>query len=297
MGKYKIIPKTNKSFPNAKAKIASAFGKQIENKWSKFKINSTSSNIRVPAVKLSGERWGNGLDEMYPTRLLKSNPSKFSEASLKPLFMERIRTSSLIWKTKASKLGGHPGALKSHDGPSTKGMIVTEHGTRDRLREQAILVEGKNSSNALIKSKLGTIKYMISPAEELHTNDTLAGLKKQKSSIYSSDKDIGDLIEPANLEKLSQKQQYIRESLKWDTAKLMIEQGMEELVPPEYKKFLKKGGTPEQARDNFQSKISSGKIKAYNQTSTSQTDDLSRSLEQMKKSQQRSLSPARRYFA
>lgn len=272
------------------------FRKPLNDRLPRFLLRRTPASIRVSAQLLTPNRWGHGLDEMVQTRLLSGNPKGFKPQEIGELHQhERMHTTDLIWATGpggTSPLAGHTPALKNHQGRSMSGTVTEEHGTRDNLREQAILQESK-ATDWGIKARLATVKYMMSPGEELRAQESR--LKKHGQPLFSVHTRIGDLRKPKELGKLSDRQQEIREKIKWHTAAEMLHRNHGELVPDTFKSFLSQHKHPDTAMDAFRrASILNPKI-VQNRSTTSQTDDLStQSLATMKTGvRQRALSNAR----
>jgi hypothetical protein len=254
----------------------------------------TAANIRVPARMFSPMRWGSGLDEMVQTRLQIANPKGFSPLALGELHQrERMPTTDLIWATGSngvSPLAGHTPALKTHESRLTRGVIAEEHGARDALREKAIRQENLPVDWG-IKARLATIKYMMSPGEELSAQQ--GRLSKFAEPIFSVHKRIGDLRMPKELSKLVDHQQEVREKLKWHTAREMLSTGHEGLVPATFQSYLATHDDPMKAMNAFRTDAHA-KTVALNIAPTSQTDDLSsQSLSAMNTGRQRALSSPR----
>lgn len=270
------------------------FSKQLADKYKKFLKTPSAENIRVKAVKLPGENWGSGLDERYATRLLKKNKFKLNSSDIKKLYHERTRTSSLIFVTKSTTnpLSGHPGALKNHQGRLNSGMITSEHGTRDRAREEAVEIEGNDGEATRIKSKLATIKYMISSGEEIMSISKL--LSKVKKPVFSIHSNIGDLKKSGNLQEVAMLTQNVRESLKWDAAEDMMTGTFKNLVPVSYSKYLKKGEIASVGMGNFQKDEAKNlNRKPRSRSLSSETDNLNEDLSSLGAKKRRILSPPR----
>ena len=273
------------------------FRQPLSDRLPRFLKNRSPANIRVPAKHFSGpNRWGSGLDEMVQTRLLHSNPKGFSDTELGQLHQrERLHTTDLIWATDShtglSPLAGHTPALKGHEGRSTHGVVAEEHGTRDGLRENAILQES-TAQNWGIKSRLATVKYMMSPGDELRSRT--GALMLHDKPLYSVHTSIGDLRKPKELSKLADRQQELRETVKWHTAAEMLGAGHHELVPDTFKEYLFKHGNVHTAMDSFRKDAVKTPSIVKNTATTSQTDDLSsHSLSTMTTGRKRALSNAR----
>jgi hypothetical protein len=273
------------------------FKKPLSDRQARFLKNRTPANIRVPARHFSAtSRWGSGLDEMVQTRLLKTNPQGFGDKELGELHQrERLQTTDLIWATDhhtgLSPLAGHTPALKGHEGRSTRGVVAEEHGTRDGLRENAILQES-TARDWGIKSRLATVKYMMSPGEELRGQK--GKLMLHDKPLFSVHTSIGDLRKPAQLDKLADRQQELRETVKWHTAAEMLGTGHHDLVPDTFKEFLSQHGNPNTAMDKFRQAAVKTPAIVKNTATTSQTDDLSsHSLSTMTTGRKRALSDAR----
>lgn len=279
------------------------FQTSLDSAWQRYRKKRSKANVRVKAQVALGSRWGGGLDEMFATRLLVDPSHGLNLTALQSLWKERVPTTDLVWSTTSANLGlgkgaasplaGHTPALKNHTGRSTRGTITEQHGTRDGWREAAVLADLAAPELVGVKARLATVKYMMSPAEELLAQTTALGA--HATPIYSVHSDLGDLRDPAHLKKLAGRIQSQRERLKWHSAAELLGRNLHALVPVDYQEMLHfAGGDPALAMQTFHAAVDAGHRKA-NTAKTSQTDDLrGRSLAKMSSGRERALSPPRR---
>jgi len=267
-----------------------------------------SSDIRITAETGDSENWGVSADENVRTQIQRDKKSQMTEMEAEMAYNQRSHQGTLIWKTGSSSLSqygdntdtsellsGHTPGYKSQNVKGTTGAKTKEHGTRDIRREQIVsttLSDPKRGEGDIaMMGKLATIQLFQSPKEELDT--IKPELQKMTESRFSVFSDIGDVSgsNTANFDKLSQRQQVVRETDKMYTAKNLMIAGYGNLVPDSHKRLLNQsGGKVEGAMEQLFKESSSDKGGSFNTATSSQTTLLNQaSLRQM--SEQNSNTP------
>ncbi|WP_281556409.1 hypothetical protein [Thalassomonas sp. RHCl1] len=281
-----------------------------------------SSNIRITAETGDSENWGVSADENVRTQIQRDKKSKMTPMEAEMAYNQRSHQGTLIWKTGSSTLSqygdktdtsealsGHTPGYKSKNVKGTTGAKTKEHGTRDKRREQIVTTTlsdpKRGEGDIAMMGKLATIQLFQSPKEELETvKPELQKLKEPRFSVFS---DIGDVsgANSANFDKLSQRQQVVRETDKMYSAKNLMIAGYGNLVPDSHKRLLNQSqGKVDKAMELLHKESSLDKSDIFNTATSSQTTLLNQaSLREMSEQNQktpklhRPLSPVRKVNA
>ncbi len=250
-----------------------------------------SRHIRLRAVQETGEEWGSGYDEGFPTRELKLRMKHMGADERAAVFSQRFPTKHLVFPSKSSDpsvspLAGHTPAIKHTAAvPGTKNSVTTSHSERDQSRWESIqktigdALPSHSGFDEAVMARLATHRYMSSPKSELDTvkSDTAAFSKP----LFMAHARVGDLRHPANFEEMTQIVHQQREKHKWETASILaLDPASHSLVPPVMGAFLHASGNdPVAAMESFRARLHTPPIAGVsppqvNTSVQSDTEDL-----------------------
>lgn len=258
-------------------------------------LKPKSTDIRISAVRGSNETSGVSADENVRTQVQRDKRGQMSTDEASMVYTQRSHQGVLVWKTDSPSLSqygvstdtseplaAHTPGMKHNQLPGTSGAITKEHGTRDGVRQGAVMKtlsdSQRDEADAAIMGKLATIQLFMSPREELQqTKTTVSG--NTGNPVYSVFQDIGQISGPSrqkNFDELTERMQTARETDKMHAAKMMLTSGRESLVPPIYKNILShtEGDVGKAMNLLHEQSTASKPVITFNTATHSQTDRL-----------------------
>ncbi len=258
-------------------------------------LKPKSTDIRIKAIKGLNETSGVSADENVRTQVQRDKRAQMTTDEASMAFAQRSHQGVLVWKTDSPSLSqygvstdtseplaAHTPGVKRNQLPGTSGAITKEHGTRDNVRQSAVLTTiadpKREESDIAIMGKLATLQLFTSPREELQQiKSTVSG--NTTNPVYSVFQDIGQISGPSrqkNFEEFVERVHTARETDKMHTAKMMLTSGREHLVPEVYKNILShtQGDVGKAMNVLHEQSTSTTPVITFNTATHSQTDRL-----------------------